>query len=183
MPFGQYRAGAIRASDAERESVVGYLKQEYARGRLSRDELSQRVENAYAAVTVGQLEALLGDLPGSPLEYAPGHQMAPPRSPLKGLATLALLAVLTIAVLNAVPAELWAPLLVLALPLGAMLLFTVLPIVLPLAAGAWMLRRLSRDAMIGPGEISFTDAGFDEHETPGVWRLVSVGRPPSFFRR
>ncbi len=99
------------------------------------------------------------------------------------LATLALLAVLAVAVLSAVPAELWAPLLVLALPLGAMLLFTVLPIVLPLAAGAWLLRRLTREPMIGLGDASFADAGFDDREAPGVWRIVSVGHPSDLFRR
>lgn len=183
MPFSQYRAGGIRASDAERESVVGYLKQQYSVGRLSKDELSQRVESAYAAVTVGQLEALIRDLPGSPLEPAPSRAAASPRTPLKAVATLALLAVLAIAVLNAVPAELWAPLLVLALPLGAMLLFTVLPIVLPLAAGAWLLRRIERAPMIGPDDPSFTDARFYEREAPGAWRIVSVGRPSDLFRR
>ena len=182
MPFTQHRAGDIRASDADRESVVGYLKQEYAQGRLSKEELSQRVESAYAAITVGQLEALIGDLPGSPLDQTARHRTPSPRTPLKAAATLALLAVLAITVLSAVPAELWAPLLLLALPLGAMLLFTVLPIVLPLAAGAWLLRRIAREPMIGPGDGPFADAGFHEREPAGAWRIVSVGRPSDLFR-
>lgn len=181
MPFRPYRTSSIRASDADRESVVGYLKQEYAQGRLSREELSQRAESAYAAITVAELEALIRDLPGSPLE--PPSPAAPSRTPLKAVATLALLAVLAVAVLHAVPAQLWAPLLVLALPLGAMLLFTILPVVLPLAAGAWLLRRVERAPVIGPGDSPFTHARSYEWAAPGAWRIVSVGRPSDFFRR
>jgi hypothetical protein len=58
-------AGAtVRASDDDRERVVAALKEHCAAGRLTLDELPGRVERAYAARTVGELEDLTGDLPG-----------------------------------------------------------------------------------------------------------------------
>jgi hypothetical protein len=56
----------LRASDAERESAVGRLREHGAAGRLDVDELEQRVGAAYSARTHGELQALLTDLPGQP---------------------------------------------------------------------------------------------------------------------
>lgn len=53
----------LRASDAEREAVVAQLRDHAAQGRLSADELAERVERAYAASTRAQLSVLTGDLP------------------------------------------------------------------------------------------------------------------------
>jgi hypothetical protein len=53
----------IRASDSERRQVVASLQAACVEGRLNLDEYSQRVEQAIAARTRGQLEALLVDLP------------------------------------------------------------------------------------------------------------------------
>jgi uncharacterized protein DUF1707 len=39
----------VRASDAERERTVAQLRDAAAEGRLTLDEFSQRVEDAYAA--------------------------------------------------------------------------------------------------------------------------------------
>jgi hypothetical protein len=52
-----------RASDAERDAVARRLRDECANGRLSIDELEQRVQHAYAAVTRRELERLVADLP------------------------------------------------------------------------------------------------------------------------
>ena len=57
------RTPALRASDADRERVVTTLRRHYADGRLSDDELSERVEAAYRVPTVGELDALTTDLP------------------------------------------------------------------------------------------------------------------------
>lgn len=54
---------SIRASDAEREAVVQRLSEQAASGRLTLDELEQRVSSAYAATTRGELEKLTADLP------------------------------------------------------------------------------------------------------------------------
>src|SRR3712207_2553676 len=53
----------MRASDADRERAADLLRQHYGAGRLSEDELDQRVESAYAARTTGELAELTTDLP------------------------------------------------------------------------------------------------------------------------
>lgn len=56
----------MRASDADRERAVEILHQHAGDGRISLDELSQRTENAYQAQTLGELDALVRDLPPAP---------------------------------------------------------------------------------------------------------------------
>lgn len=53
----------LRAGDGERDAVAGRLKDQFAAGRLSIDELDQRLADAYAAVTRGELRRLVADLP------------------------------------------------------------------------------------------------------------------------
>ena len=53
----------VRASDAEREAVVGKLNTAVGEGRLTLDEFSSRLGNAYEATTRGELEPLTADLP------------------------------------------------------------------------------------------------------------------------
>src|SRR5712692_3261734 len=55
--------GHIRASDTERRRVIATLQAACVEGRLNLDEYGQRVENALAARTRGQLETLLVDVP------------------------------------------------------------------------------------------------------------------------
>jgi hypothetical protein len=57
------RTTALRASDEERERVASALKEQAAEGRLSLDELSERLDTCYAARTVGELDSLVRDLP------------------------------------------------------------------------------------------------------------------------
>jgi len=52
-----------RASDAEREQVVARLRDACAEGRLTADELAERVSRAYAARVIAELEELTRDLP------------------------------------------------------------------------------------------------------------------------
>jgi hypothetical protein len=54
---------ALRVSDFEREQAVNDLKAHAAAGRLSVDELGDRVAAAYAASTFGDLADLMSDLP------------------------------------------------------------------------------------------------------------------------
>ena len=56
---------ALRASDADRERVVRALGSHLAAGRLSVDEFGERVDRAYAALTVGDLRGLVADLPAA----------------------------------------------------------------------------------------------------------------------
>jgi hypothetical protein len=55
----------LRASDAEREAVVGRLNTAVGEGRLTLDEFSHRLQDAYGAATRGELEPLTADLPES----------------------------------------------------------------------------------------------------------------------
>jgi class 3 adenylate cyclase len=57
------QAAGVRASDAEREQAVTLLRDHYEAGRLSEDDLSERIESAYGARTVAELHQLLTDLP------------------------------------------------------------------------------------------------------------------------
>jgi Flp pilus assembly protein TadB len=64
----------LRASDAERERVITFLREHALLGRLSDEELEERIGLAYASVTVGDLERLIADLPR-------GGRTAAPRRP------------------------------------------------------------------------------------------------------
>lgn len=55
--------GQIRVSDAERERAVDALRDHYADGRLSSDELEERIERAYEATTRADISGLMRDLP------------------------------------------------------------------------------------------------------------------------
>ncbi len=59
------------------------------------------------------------------------------------------MALALVASATAVPPDVWAPLLVLAVCLVAMLLLTVLPFAVPVLVVAWMLRNLTRAARHG----------------------------------
>ena len=58
------RAGALRASDTEREGAVRSLATHFADGRLDRAEFDERADAAFAARTRDELRALFADLPG-----------------------------------------------------------------------------------------------------------------------
>lgn len=53
----------LRASDADRERTAERLRVAAAEGRLSTDELEERLEAAFAARTDAELSELVGDLP------------------------------------------------------------------------------------------------------------------------
>jgi hypothetical protein len=66
-------AGDVRASDVDRERVADVLRQAAGEGRLTMDELEQRITSVYTAKTYAELEPLTRDLP------APGQA---PRAPV-----------------------------------------------------------------------------------------------------
>jgi hypothetical protein len=61
----------VRASDADRERVARELGVHAGEGRLSPEELDERVGAAYAARTRAELDALLADLPAPRPRPAP----------------------------------------------------------------------------------------------------------------
>ncbi|MBB6169944.1 putative membrane protein [Nocardiopsis mwathae] len=56
-------APEIRASDTDRDRVAKLLQEHFAQGRLDNEEFSARLERAYKARTVGELQPLTRDLP------------------------------------------------------------------------------------------------------------------------
>jgi Domain of unknown function (DUF1707)/2TM domain len=62
-PRGVDRHASLRASDADRERTVAQLRQHHGDGRLTLDEFDERMNQAYAARTLGELDRLLTDLP------------------------------------------------------------------------------------------------------------------------
>jgi Domain of unknown function (DUF1707) len=53
----------MRVSDADREQVAERLREHFAAGRLTSEELDERVDAALNAKTVGELRAVMADLP------------------------------------------------------------------------------------------------------------------------
>lgn len=53
----------MRASDSDRERVAEQLREAAGHGRLTMDELEERLERAYSAKTYAELEPLTRDLP------------------------------------------------------------------------------------------------------------------------
>jgi hypothetical protein len=67
----------IRASDEDRERSVSLLREHHAAGRLTLDEFSERLDKAYAAKTLGELDELMSDLPAIDLYRLPDAQLPP----------------------------------------------------------------------------------------------------------
>ncbi len=65
--FGGTRRAAIRASDQDRELTAQQLADHHAAGRLTLDELRERMDRVYDARTVNDLDAVLADLPATRL--------------------------------------------------------------------------------------------------------------------
>lgn len=62
----------IRAADEDRERIATALGAHYAAGRLTLEEFQERLDRAYAAKTLGELDGLMTDLPASDLSPRPG---------------------------------------------------------------------------------------------------------------
>jgi Domain of unknown function (DUF1707) len=62
----------IRVGDAEREAVAAQLREHYGDGRLTLDELNERLDQTFAAKTVSELGAVTTDLPRDGGTWAPG---------------------------------------------------------------------------------------------------------------
>lgn len=56
---------SLRVADADREQLVDELREHALAGRLTAEELEERIGGAYSATTRGQLDALRADLPVS----------------------------------------------------------------------------------------------------------------------
>lgn len=76
-PYRSVGPHALRIGDAERDAVAADLGEHYAAGRLTLDELNERLTAVFDAKTYGQLTRIMSDLPG------PGRlaSFAPPPPP------------------------------------------------------------------------------------------------------
>ena len=61
----------LRIGDAEREATAGVLREHYAQGRLTLDELNERLDASFAATTQGQLSQVTADLPHLQAPWGP----------------------------------------------------------------------------------------------------------------
>ncbi len=100
------------ASSADRERTVGVLRAGFAEGRLTEDELDDRVALAYTARTYEQLWALTADLPAGALPYPAAPHAAGPYGPQGAVVPV-----------GAAPASSWKP--AAALIITALIIFTL----------------------------------------------------------
>ena len=83
MARDQAHDPTIRISDADRQVVATALAKNAAEGRLTLEELEERLGTVYAAKTYGDINSLLSDLPrggASPLVLA-GDRLPADREP------------------------------------------------------------------------------------------------------
>jgi hypothetical protein len=66
----------LRASDADRERVAEVLRAAAGDGRLTLDELDERLDAVYAAKTYAELEPITHDLPENSGDYSPARAPA-----------------------------------------------------------------------------------------------------------
>ena len=96
----------IRVSDADRERVTARLREHFAEGRLTPDELDERIAAALNAKTVGELRGVMVDLPDPapipprtrrsapwPMGYGPVFGRRPRLVPLALIALIAALVI------------------------------------------------------------------------------------------
>ena len=76
LPYPGMNPGWL-AGSADRERAVGVLRAGFTEGRLTQDELDDRIARAYAARTYADLWALTSDLPSGPLPAVPWESAMP----------------------------------------------------------------------------------------------------------
>jgi hypothetical protein len=72
--------GRLRASDADREHVVGTLKAAYVHGLVSKDEFDAKVSQTFASRTYAELALITADLPAGLAAAPPPHRPGPAKA-------------------------------------------------------------------------------------------------------
>jgi len=101
MAAGAGGRGQLRASHADREQVIGTLKDAFVQGRLDKDEFGLRVSQTFASRTYAELAAITADIPAgltTAKPPAPARAQGEPRIPRAGR---------VLAVATAVCAAMW----------------------------------------------------------------------------
>jgi Domain of unknown function (DUF1707) len=70
-PGARAAAAGLRASRADRERVIDLLKAAFVQGRLHKDEFDERIGQALASRTYGELAAVTADIPAEPTRALP----------------------------------------------------------------------------------------------------------------
>jgi uncharacterized membrane protein len=65
----------LRASDEDRDRAAALLREHHALGRLTAEEFSERLDNTFAARTIGDIDGLLRDLPSIDLYRLPDAKL------------------------------------------------------------------------------------------------------------
>ena len=73
----------IRVSDADRDRAAARLREHFAEGRLSPDELDERIAAALTAKTAGDVRRIMVGLP-DPVPAPPQARQSPPWAPGPG---------------------------------------------------------------------------------------------------
>ncbi|HVT67152.1 MAG TPA: DUF1707 domain-containing protein, partial [Trebonia sp.] len=73
----------MRASDADRERVANVLREAAGDGRLTMEELDERLDAVYAAKTYAELAPITHDLPDAGSGYVPAVPAAPAADPAR----------------------------------------------------------------------------------------------------
>ena len=68
----------LRIGDAEREAAMAQLREHFVAGRLTFDELTERIDGALTAKTQRQIDRLMADLPRPPRVARPEGALAAP---------------------------------------------------------------------------------------------------------
>ncbi|HEX6856542.1 MAG TPA: DUF1707 domain-containing protein [Streptosporangiaceae bacterium] len=169
----------FRASDADRDRVADALREHYAVGRLSADELDERLTTALGARTLGELNRVLTDLPGPARALPQPGGWRPPQSapvwvtvrrrPRPRVAPLVLLALLVALVL---PGAGW----VLFTVLQAFLLFMLVGALAATFFAARFWRRARREWTRMSEDYGGYGPGHSHHPNwPGGWNRHQFG--------
>jgi Domain of unknown function (DUF1707) len=103
------RPAVLRASDAERDEVAERLRKASIEGRLLAEELEERLAAALTARTLGELDALVADLPRAASGRRRGGLPIPRTGPQFALAiVVGMLAVIVLLALAVVLASVFA---------------------------------------------------------------------------
>lgn len=96
----------MRVADTDREQVAGRLQAAYAEGRLDLAEYDERVRQAWASRTYGELDRLTADLPrGQGRQPAVASRTAPAEERTRGAGRAPVAAWLSVSLINLV---IWA---------------------------------------------------------------------------
>ncbi|WP_181871214.1 DUF1707 SHOCT-like domain-containing protein [Sphaerisporangium album] len=71
----------LRIGDAERDEVMTALREHFAQGRLTHEELDERLDTVLAARTAGELRRATADLPGPTTPRQAAHGGRPTWAP------------------------------------------------------------------------------------------------------